>query len=183
MRRNGQSKEGIGAREIARIGLLSSAAVILFVLEGLAPRPLPWMKLGLGNLPGLVALLIYGGGAAFGVSGVKLLLGGWWSGRLGGPAFVIGAGAGWASLFVMAVFRRVAGGMFSPIGLSILGASTHQVVQLFIAQHYVGHIGLLSLLPLSLLSGGLSGGLIGLLGFWICEKLDLKNRPIRGSRE
>jgi len=76
MRRNGQSKEGIGAREIARIGLLSSAAVILFVLEGLAPRPLPWMKLGLGNLPVLVALLIYGVGAAFGVSGVKLLLGG-----------------------------------------------------------------------------------------------------------
>ena len=174
--------KGMGARDITRIGLLSSAAVILFVLEGLAPRPLPWMKLGLGNLPVLVALLIHGVGAAFGVSGVKLLLGGLLSGSLGGPAFVIGAGAGWASLLVMAVARRVAGGMFSPIGLSILGASTHQVAQLFIAQHYVGHIGLLSLLPLSLFSGLLSGGLIGLLGFWICEKMDIGDLRIKGSR-
>jgi heptaprenyl diphosphate synthase len=178
MKSSDRPMKGMGARDIARIGLLSSAAVILFVLEGLAPRPLPWMKLGLGNLPVLVALLIHGAGAAFGVSGVKLLLGGLLSGSLGGPAFVIGAGAGWASLLVMAVVRRVAGGMFSPIGLSILGASTHQMAQLFIAQRYVGHIGLLSLLPLSLLSGFLSGGLIGLLAFWICEKMDLKDRRI-----
>ena len=174
--------KGMGAREIARIGLLSSAAVILFILEGLAPRPLPWMKLGLGNLPVLVTLLIHGVGAAFGVSGVKLLLGGLLSGRLGGPAFVIGAGAGWASLLVMAVSRRVAGGMFSPIGLSILGASTHQLAQLLIAQFYVGHIGLLSLLPLSLLSGLFSGGLIGLLGFWICKKIEMEEYPPKEPR-
>ena len=47
--------------DIARLGLLASAAVVLFVFESLAPRPLPWMKLGLGNLPVVVALWIFGG--------------------------------------------------------------------------------------------------------------------------
>ena len=60
---------------VARLGLLAAAASILFILESLAPRPLPWMRLGLGNLPVLIALLAYGPGPALSVSMVKLFLG------------------------------------------------------------------------------------------------------------
>jgi len=155
---------------MARLGLMGSAAVVLFVLEGLAPRPLPWMKLGLGNLPVLVSLLVYGGGPALSVSAVKLLVGGLISGSLAGPAFVLAAGAGLASLLVMAAVRRTTGGMFSPVGLSILGALTHQLVQLVLAYVYVGQVGLFALLPLFLLSGLLSGALIGLLAFWTLDQ-------------
>ena len=158
-------------RDIARLGLLGSAAVILFVFEALAPRPLPWMKLGLGNLPVLLALLVDGTAAAFAVSAVKLLVGGLLSGSLGGPAFFIGGGAGLGSLLVMASVRRVAPKLFSPIGLSILGALTHQLVQLFLAWIYIGQFGIFSLLPLFLLSGLLSGALIGLLAVWVQGRL------------
>ena len=76
--------------DVARLGLMASAAIVLFVFESLAPKPLPWMKLGLGNLPVLVSLLSFGSGPALAVSAVKLVVGGLLSGGLAGPAFVIG---------------------------------------------------------------------------------------------
>ena len=162
---------GMQTRDLARLGLMGSAGVILFLLEGMAPRPLPWIKLGLGNLPVLLALLEYGPGAGLVVSLVKLLIGGFLSGGLGGPAFAIGGAAGLASLLAMALAHQSHPGRFSPVGLSILGAVTHQLTQLAAAWIYIGQSGIFALLPLFLLGGLLSGGLIGLLVFWIQERL------------
>ena len=157
-------------RDLARLGLMSSAALILFVFETLAPRPLPWMKLGLGNLVVLLALLVYGLVAALAVAMVKLVVGGLITGSFGGPAFVIGGGAGLASLLMMALVRRGAVKTFSPVGLSIIGALTHQLMQLTLAYAYIGQVALFFLLPLFLVWGLISGALIGLLVYWTLEK-------------
>ncbi|MFA6107348.1 MAG: Gx transporter family protein [Candidatus Latescibacterota bacterium] len=162
----------LSARDTARLGLLAGTAIILFVFEGLAPRPLPWMRLGLGNLPVLLALLLYGPFPALAVSGVKLLIGGLLSGALAGPGFVIGGGAALASLGAMAAGRRLGRGAFSPVGLSVLGAVAHQGMQLLLAWVYIGRAELWSLLPLSLLIGLVSGFLIGLLARWSRDRLD-----------
>ena len=69
-------------RDVARLGLMASAAIVLFAFESLVPKPLPWMKLGLGNLPVLVALVSFGGGPALAVSAIKLVAGGLLSGGL-----------------------------------------------------------------------------------------------------
>jgi heptaprenyl diphosphate synthase len=157
--------------DVARLGLLASAAVVLFVFESLAPRPLPWMKLGLGNLPVLVALLSFGSGPALAVSAIKLFVGGLLSGGFAGPAFVIGGGAGLVSWVVMVAVRRLCGGLFGVVGLSIWGALAHQLAQLVLAYAYIGQLGLFALVPLSLFSALLSGGLIGLLAYWTLDQL------------
>jgi heptaprenyl diphosphate synthase len=162
----------IPTRQLTRLGLMGSIALILFVFEALAPRVLPWMKLGLGNLAVLLALLSHGFTAALGVSVVKLLVGGLISGSLGGPAFIIGGGAGLVSLSLMAGVRGAIPGVFSPVGLSILGALTHQLVQLLLASYlYVGQDGLFSFLQLFLVWGLISGTVIGLLAYWTIEKM------------
>ena len=154
-------------QRLARISLLAAAAVVLYVFEGLAPRPLPWMKLGLGNLPVVLALMAYGPVAALIVSALKLLLGGVLSGALAGPAFLIGAGAGACSWLVMSVVWTVAPRLFSPVGLAIWGALAHQLAQLVLAYLYIGQWGVFSLLPIALLGALISGILIGLLAQWI----------------
>ena len=121
-------------RRLTRTGLLAAAAVVLFIFEGLAPRPLPWMKLGLGNLPVMLALMSYGPLAALSVNVIKLFIGGLFSGSLANPAFFIGAGAGMCSWSVMSAARSVGGGVFSAVGLGIWGAVTHQIAQLVLAQ-------------------------------------------------
>ena len=154
-------------RRLTRTGLLAAAAVVLFIFEGLAPRPLPWMKLGLGNLPVMLSLMSYGPLAALAVSMLKLFLGGILSGTLANPAFFVGAGAGMCSWLAMSVARSVGGSMFSAVGLGIWGAVTHQIAQLFLAYIYVGQWGIWTLLPVALLGGLISGILIGLMAHWI----------------
>lgn len=151
------------ARRVALLGLLTAAALVLTLVEGAIPRPLPWMKLGLGNAAVLAALLLYGARPALAVVAVKLTVGGLLGGGLGGPAFAIGGSAGLASLAAMALLRRVASRFLSPVGLSAGGALVHQVVQLLVAAAYLGHPGLLSLLPLFLVTGVVTGTLTGVV--------------------
>ena len=124
---------------------MASAAIVLFAFESLVPKPLPWMKLGLGNLPVLVALVSFGGGPALAVSATKIAVGGLLSGGFASPTFVIGGGAGLASWLVMVAVRRVGAGLFSVVGLSIWGALAHQLSQLALAAGYIGHSGLFAL--------------------------------------
>ena len=157
-------------RRLTRIGLLAAAAVVLFVFEGLAPRPLPWMKLGLGNLPVMLALMGYGPLAALAVSVLKLFIGGVLSGSLANPAFFIGAGAGMCSWLIMSAARVLGRSIFSAVGLGIWGAVTHQLAQLALAYIYIGQWGMWTLLPVALLGGLISGILIGLLAHWVYDR-------------
>ncbi len=157
--------------DLARLALVAGTALILFVIESAVPRPLPWMKLGLGNGAVLLALMLFGVRQAFVVAAIKIVVGGLLTGGLAGPAFVISAGAGMASLGIMGLARYAPGWLFSPIGISILGAVTHQGTQLLLAYVYIEQAGLFSLLPLFLAGGLLSGGLIGLVVCWILQGL------------
>jgi heptaprenyl diphosphate synthase len=156
---------------LARLGLLTAAALVLSLVEASLPRPLPWMRLGLANAAVLVALLLLGAGPALAVSLVKVVLGGLLGGGFGGPAFVIGGAAGLASLATMVLLRCLAPTHLSPVGLSIAGAAAHQVTQLLVASGYLGHPGLLALLPLSLTGGVVSGLLTGLAAYFALERL------------
>ncbi len=72
----------------------------------------------------------------------------------------------------MATVHRIKAGLFSPVGLSVVGALTHQVMQLALAYLiFVDHIGLFAFLPLALINGLTSGILIGLLVYWLLEKM------------
>ena len=172
-------------RQLTRLGLFSSAALVLFVFEQLVPPPLPWMKLGLGNVAVLLALLALGPGAALAVQLTKWLAGSLLTGSFGGPAFVIAGAAGLASWAAMTGAWRWTGRLFSPLGLSLIGAAAHQLAQLGVACLYIHQTGLFALLPLSLLSALASGSAIGLLVCWLREKLIangiLGERPIDRS--
>jgi heptaprenyl diphosphate synthase len=149
--------------DLTRLGIITSLGLILFVLESLAPRPLPWMKVGLGNSAVLVALILFGPVQAIAVSVVKILAGSLMIGSIGSPAFVIGGGAGMASVSVMALLHRSLPGLFSTVGLSVAGAVVHQFAQLALAFVYIGHGALFSYVPIFAISGLISGTLIGLV--------------------
>lgn len=158
-------------RQLARLGLFTSAAIALFFFEQLIPRPLPWMKLGLANVAVLLTLLTQGPVAALAVQLTKWLVGSLLTGSLGGPAFVIAGSAGLGSWAAMVMAQRCTGRLFSPLGLSLIGAAVHQTLQLGTAGLYIHQLGLLALLPLSLLSALVSGALIGFLTSAILDKM------------
>jgi heptaprenyl diphosphate synthase len=152
---------------LIRIALLGAVSATLFIFEGLAPRPVPWMKLGLGNIPVVVVLFIYGPLAALIVCCLKLILGGLVGGLVAGPTFVISIGGTCVSWCVMSLCYRIRLVDLSPIGISIWGACAHQVTQLAIAYVFVGQYAIFSLFPIALLTATITGMLIGFLVCWV----------------
>ena len=152
---------------LIRIALLGAISATLFVFEGLAPRPVPWMKVGLGNIPVVAVLFIYGPLAALIVCSLKLILGGLVGGLVAGPTFVISIGGTCVSWCVMSLCYRIRLLDLSPIGISIWGACAHQVTQLAIAYVFVGQYAIFSLFPIALLTATITGMLIGFLVCWV----------------
>ena len=150
------------------MALLVAVGLILFVFESHVPRPLPWMKLGLGNLAVLLALVLYGSWAALVVVSVKVFLGSLFVGSFLGPAFFLAAGGGIVSAGTMGLVHYLWRRYFSVVGISILGAVSHNLIQLILAYLlFVKQVELLFLLPVFLISGLVTGGLVGLLAHWI----------------
>jgi heptaprenyl diphosphate synthase len=162
---------GASTRDLARLGLLSSAALVLSLVESAVPAPLPWLRLGLANIPVLVALMGQGVRAALLVAGIKVLVGSLFGGGLLSPVAVMGGAAAMASLVAMASAHRLRPGLFSTVGVSVAGAVAHQATQLWVARVYTGQPAVLSLLPLGLVAGLVSGVFIGLVARWSLERL------------
>lgn len=148
------------ARRIARLGLLTAAALILSLLDGMIPLPLPWLKLGLANAVTLLLLLSRRRTDAVLCLTARLLLGALFSGN---PSALLYSAAGAAFSFAaMAFLCRFYPNRLSPVGVSAAGAAAHQLGQLAAAALTLGSPSVLALAPL-LLAGLLSGMLIGAL--------------------
>ncbi len=157
-----------------RIALYAAAATVLFVVERALPNPVPWVRLGLANVVTLVALLEHGAGPAAAVVALRLLLGGFFTGGLFGPQFALAVAGATASWFIMTAGVWFGGRYWSPLGLSLLGASAHAVAQIAIAGPLVaGGASLWALLPLFLGLSIATGIVTGLAADALLRRLDV----------
>ncbi len=153
--------KGSRARRVATVGVLVALALIFSYVEVLIPFNfgIPGVKLGLANLVIVAALYELRAREAFLVDvtriGVSSLLFGsvvslWYS-----------LAGGLLSFAVMALARR--GGRFGTMGVSVLGGVSHNIGQLAVAVVLLGTGRLVWYLPTLLVSGVLTGALIGLV--------------------
>lgn len=169
-------RRALGLR--ARIALYAAAATVMFVLERLLPNPLPWVRLGLANVVTLVALLDLGARPAAAVVVLRLLLGSFFAGTVFGPQFVLSACGAAASWGAMALGAAVGARIWSPLGLSLLGAVAHAVAQLAAASRLLGGgDGLWALLPLFLVLAIATGVVTGLGADLLVRRLAAAHPP------
>jgi heptaprenyl diphosphate synthase len=126
------------ARAAARLALLAAIAAVLQIAEGLIPRPVPWLRLGLANGVALLALHRLGFKSALAVTMVRILLGALTLGTLGGPAFLLSAAGGLCAVFVMGAARRWLTPPLSLLGVSVLGSAAHVSGQLATLEPLLG---------------------------------------------
>ena len=156
----------------ARIALYAAAATVLFILERALPNPVPWLRLGLANAVTLVVLLEHGTKAAAAVVAIRLALGGFFTGGLFGPQFVLAASGAVASFAVMALAIRAR--LWSPLGLSLWGAVAHALAQLAAASHVLAAgSGIWALTPLFLALSLATGTVTGFTADLVLRRLDL----------
>ncbi|RJR15461.1 MAG: Gx transporter family protein [Nitrospiraceae bacterium] len=167
--------------ETIHIALLSAYAVGLHSIESLIPTPVPWLRLGLANIITLTTLYLYGLRAGMIVTFTRVIIRSLLAGTFLGPAFVMSLGGGVASTLVMwaliVVFRR----LFGPVTVSIFGALTHNIVQLFLAHFlFVRRIEAILIISPVILGAGLVTGIFnGIVTSLIIKKIQEKKEATR----
>lgn len=149
------------ARKVSFLGIMTALACIMSYIEFLIPFSVGiyGVKLGLANLVILCLLYRQGVKEAFMVSVVRVFLVSMLFANM--AVFLYSAAGAGFSLFIMWVAKKSR--RLSLIMVSILGGICHNIAQLAVAVFLVEHIILWNYLPVLLISGIITGGVIGYL--------------------
>ncbi|WP_373216376.1 Gx transporter family protein [Ruminococcus sp. 5_1_39BFAA] len=148
-------------QKTAYLGLFTAVAIIFGYVETLIPvfAGIPGIKLGLANLAVLFILERYSFREAALVSAVRILVIGFLFGNMFSIVYSLAGAA--LSLTVMTLMKKWSG--FSIMGISVAGGVTHNIGQLLVAIAIVENRSLLYYAPALLVSGVVTGLLIGWL--------------------
>ena len=158
-------------KKTAYLGLFAAIAIIFGYVESLIPffAGIPGMKLGLANLAVLFILEKYSWKEAALVSTVRILVIGFLFGNMFSILYSLAGAA--LSLTVMTLMKKFSG--FSILGISVAGGVSHNIGQLIVASLIVENPSLLYYAPALLISGVVTGLLIGLLAGEITKRIRL----------
>lgn len=156
-------------KEVAYFGVFTALAFIFSYIEAIIPFyiGIPGVKLGLANIVVVVAMYLMGGKSAFTLSIVRIILVGFTFGNMNTMIYSLAGGI--LSFLVMIIAKKVK--CFSIIGVSILGGTFHNIGQILVAAWMVRTVGLAYYLPILLVSGVITGLLIGVLADTLVRRL------------
>ncbi len=156
-------------KRIAMLGLMVTLALILSYVESMIPVfvGIPGIKLGLANLVSVFLLYRTSFKEAVLVSVVRILISGFMFGNLMSISFSMAGSI--LSLLVMCILKKI--NRFSVIGVSIAGGCMHNIGQLIVAAFVVQTSKLLYYLPVLLISGLITGMLIGVASGILIKRL------------
>ena len=162
----------MNTRKLALIGLLTTIALLATYIERLVPSPvpaIPGIKLGLANVVILSLLYLFDGKTAFYVNIARITL----AALLftGFSGFIYSLAGGLFSFTAMYFAKKLP--IFSSIGVSVLGGTFHNVGQILVASLILQSKLLLYYLPVLVISGVVTGILIGYITIFLVQHLQV----------
>ncbi len=161
-------------RRLATAGLLTATAMILSWIEFILPFSIgvPGVKLGLCHIVTLFALYRLTAWETVAVTAVRITLTAALFGSV--ASLVYSAVGGFFSVAVMLLLHRLRWRerpLFSPMGISIAGAVTHNLGQVAAAAVLMQTAGVLTYFSVLLVTGVLTGAVIGLVSGMVQQRL------------
>lgn len=141
---------------------LGGMCLFLSSIEYLLPRPVPFFRLGLANLPILLSLRLLPFPYILLLVLLKIMGQGLISGTLASYVFLFSAAGSYTSALVMMSVYRISPRYISLIGVSVLGALAGNLVQLLLSVKFIFGESAWVIAPLFLAVGTVSSFLIGL---------------------
>ena len=162
--------------KIYQIALLVALACILQISESMIPHPIPGLRLGLANMVTLTTLVLLGFRHALEVALIRTILSSLIIGTFMSPGFILSFSAAIASTLIMGLFYWLSGlnarFRFSIIGISIVGAFCHNMVQLILAYFLlVKHSGIFVFFPWLSIGALATGWVVGIVAGGVCRQL------------
>ncbi|MBI5207976.1 MAG: Gx transporter family protein [Candidatus Firestonebacteria bacterium] len=119
--------------KIVLLSLFISIAVVLHIIEASFPYFIfPWAKLGLPNIAILFALIYFGLKEGLYVSFIKTIMGGFITGTIGNPIFIMSISGSIISTIIMWICLPLQNRKFTLVTISIIGALAHITTQFLI---------------------------------------------------
>lgn len=159
-----------------KIAFLVAISCVLQISESLIPHPIPGLRLGLANVITLIALVTIGWRCALEVTILRTILSSFIMGTFMSPTFILSFSGGIVSTLVMGLFywlsrfhRRY---RLSIVGISVVGALTHNIVQIYLAYLIlIKHPGVFVLFPWLTIGAVFMGWVTGLAAGKVCRRL------------
>jgi len=152
------------------LALLGSLCFFLSAIEYLIPKPLPFMRIGLANMPLLLALDIFSPGEFFLLALLKILGQGIIGGMIFSHVFLFSIAGTLSSALVMFCLRRLLGKkLLGFAGLGCAGAVVSNCAQLLLARYLIFGPALRYLAAPFLASGLITGVGLGLICEYFCR--------------
>ena len=152
-----------------RIALLTALSLILFLLEGFLPLPLPvpGAKLGLAAIVTLIALCTMSWRDAALMLALRIVLASVFGGGLAPMLYSLAGGT--ASFIAMVLLKKYI--PLSIVGISAMGGLLHNMAQLLVAAAVMQTSALFVYAPILGIVGILTGIVIGLCAQSILQKI------------
>ncbi len=163
-------------RRIYKLALLVSLSCVLQISESLIPHPIPGLRLGLASIMTLIALVMLGFRYALEVAVLRTILSSFIMGTFMSPTFILSFSGALISTLVMGVFYWLSHlhsrYRLSIVGISMVGALSHNIVQLCLAYLIlVRHGGIFVFLPWLCIGAVFTGWVTGVVAGRVCLEL------------
>ncbi|MDR2702576.1 MAG: Gx transporter family protein [Spirochaetaceae bacterium] len=160
------------------VSLLGAFCLFLSAIEYMIPKPLPFMRIGIANLPLMLALDIFPFHCFMILAGIKVLGQALITGTLFSYIFLFSMAGTGLSAVVMYALRRVLGQKVSFTGIGTAGAMTSNISQLALAHVFIFQGAVRFITPPFLCAGLVTGIALGLF----CEAFARRSQWYAAAR-
>lgn len=161
----------MNVKKLTRLALLTTIALIIFMVEAQIPPPIPipGIKLGLANIVTVYAMFALSPGETLAILVCRVFLGGVFAGQL--MTLFYSMGGGLLCWLAMLLLRRLLTKKQLWVA-GVFGAIFHNIGQILVAIALTRTPGLIAYLPVLLVSGILTGAFTGLCAQFLLARLD-----------
>lgn len=123
--------------KVITLALLAGCCAFLSIIEYVIPKPLPFMRLGIANIPIMISLVIFPTRLSFALVLLKIVSQGIITGTLFSYIFIFSFCGSLAGGVAMIFSKKLFGKNISMVGVSVTGALFSNAVQLLVARFII----------------------------------------------
>ncbi len=167
------------AQKLNLVAFMGALCLFFSTIEYLFPKPLPFFRLGLANIPIMISLEIFPPSYVLLVVLLKVLGQALMNGTLASYVFLFSIAGSFASAFVMIGAYRWGGSHITLVGVSVFGAIASNVVQMALSVTFIFGQTAWIIAPLFIGLGVASGFFVGLFA----HNFQKRSRWLSGVRD
>ena len=160
------------------VAFLGALSLFLSTIEYLVPKPIPFLRVGIANLPLLIGLGVLSPAQLFLLAFLKVAGQGLVNGTLVSYVFLFSAAGTFTAAGIMTLAHRAARGRMSLVGVSVLGALGGNIAQVLLARVLIFGEGAWLIAAPFLAVGTVASALLGVFA----ERFSAKSRWLSSVR-